>query len=150
MRDVLRDVSGNRPPLPGIFPDCVAPVVRNASVGTPELTVLCWSSASRAEASCCSRAFRERVPACWLAFSGMVCARRQPSARFLCRELDALDLSAHRGANSRKTMSEILRTADEIEHWLTAPPGEALKLQRPLPDNSLQVVAHEKRAIMFG
>jgi len=29
----LRDTTGNLPPLPGIFPDYLAPVVRNASDG---------------------------------------------------------------------------------------------------------------------
>ena len=35
----------------------------------------------------------------------------------------------------------ILRTAEEIEQWVTAPTDEALKLQRPLPDGALRVVA---------
>ena len=38
-------------------------------------------------------------------------------------------------------MPVILRTPAEIEQWMTAPIDEALKLQRPLPDNSLQIVA---------
>jgi len=37
-------------------------------------------------------------------------------------------------------MPVILRTADEIETWLTAPAAEALKLQAPLPDGSLRIV----------
>jgi putative SOS response-associated peptidase YedK len=32
----------------------------------------------------------------------------------------------------------------EIETWLTAPPAEAMKLQRPLPDDALRVVARGK------
>jgi putative SOS response-associated peptidase YedK len=35
----------------------------------------------------------------------------------------------------------ILTTTDEVETWMTAPPDEALELQRPLPDGSLQIVA---------
>jgi hypothetical protein len=31
--------------------------------------------------------------------------------------------------------------ADEVETWMTAPPDEALKRQRPLPDETLRVVA---------
>ena len=31
--------------------------------------------------------------------------------------------------------------ADVIETWITAPPTEALKLKRPLPGGSLQIVA---------
>jgi putative SOS response-associated peptidase YedK len=40
-----------------------------------------------------------------------------------------------------KTMPLILRTAEEIEIWLTAPEEDALKLKRPLPDDALKVVA---------
>ncbi len=40
-----------------------------------------------------------------------------------------------------KAMPVILTTQDEIETWLTAPPEEALKLQRPLPDDALRIVA---------
>src|SRR5258708_16470338 len=36
-----------------------------------------------------------------------------------------------------KAMPVILTRRDEIEAWLTAPVGEALKLQRPLPDGAL-------------
>jgi putative SOS response-associated peptidase YedK len=33
----------------------------------------------------------------------------------------------------------ILMTPDEVETWMTGPPDEALKLQRPLPDGSLRI-----------
>jgi putative SOS response-associated peptidase YedK len=38
-------------------------------------------------------------------------------------------------------MPVILTTPDEVEAWMTAPPDEAMKLQRPLPDGSLRIVA---------
>jgi putative SOS response-associated peptidase YedK len=38
-------------------------------------------------------------------------------------------------------MPVILTTPDEVETWMTAPPEEALKLQRPLPDGMLRIVA---------
>jgi putative SOS response-associated peptidase YedK len=38
-------------------------------------------------------------------------------------------------------MPVILRTPEQVETWMTAPPEEALKLQRPLPDGSLRIVA---------
>jgi putative SOS response-associated peptidase YedK len=38
-------------------------------------------------------------------------------------------------------MPVILTTPDEVETWMTAPPDEALKLQRPLPDRALRIVA---------
>ena len=34
----IRDVTGNLPPFPGIFPDYAAPIVRNAPDGVRELT----------------------------------------------------------------------------------------------------------------
>jgi putative SOS response-associated peptidase YedK len=38
----LRDTTGNLPPLPGIFPDYFAPVVRKAPDGVRELAMLRW------------------------------------------------------------------------------------------------------------
>jgi putative SOS response-associated peptidase YedK len=39
-------------------------------------------------------------------------------------------------------MPVILTTPEEVETWMTARADEALKLQRPLPDGSLRIVAH--------
>jgi putative SOS response-associated peptidase YedK len=41
-----------------------------------------------------------------------------------------------------KAMPVILRTPEEVDTWMTAPTAEALKLQRPLPDGMLRIVAH--------
>src|SRR5918993_3574802 len=38
----MRDTTGNLPPLPGIFPDQMAPVVRTARDGARELAMLRW------------------------------------------------------------------------------------------------------------
>jgi putative SOS response-associated peptidase YedK len=38
-------------------------------------------------------------------------------------------------------MPVILTTPDEVERWMTTPADEALKLQRPLPDGMLRIVA---------
>ena len=40
-----------------------------------------------------------------------------------------------------KAMPVILRTVEECDAWLTADPAEALKMQRPLPDDTLKIVA---------
>ncbi|MEJ6396043.1 SOS response-associated peptidase [Gymnodinialimonas sp. 2305UL16-5] len=39
-----------------------------------------------------------------------------------------------------KAMPVILRTHDEVDLWLTAPTEEALRLQRPLPDDALIMI----------
>jgi putative SOS response-associated peptidase YedK len=49
--------------------------------------------------------------------------------------------NAEVGAIHPKAMPVILTTPAEVETWMTAPPDEALKLQRPLPDGSLRIVA---------
>jgi putative SOS response-associated peptidase YedK len=38
----MRDTTGNMPPLPGIFPDYMAPIVRNAPDGVRELMMARW------------------------------------------------------------------------------------------------------------
>ena len=35
----------------------------------------------------------------------------------------------------------ILTAPQEVETWMTAVPDEALKLQRPVPDGALRIVA---------
>jgi putative SOS response-associated peptidase YedK len=42
----MRDVTGNWPPLPGVFPDYSAPIVRNAPDGTRELVLARWGMPS--------------------------------------------------------------------------------------------------------
>lgn len=38
----MRDTTGNLPPFPGVFPDYLAPVVRNAPDGVRELAMARW------------------------------------------------------------------------------------------------------------
>jgi putative SOS response-associated peptidase YedK len=38
----MRDDTGNMPPLPGIFPDYVAPIVRTGADGVRELVMARW------------------------------------------------------------------------------------------------------------
>ena len=44
-----------------------------------------------------------------------------------------------------KAMPVILTRPEEWRRWLTAPVAEALPLQRPLPDGTLQIVAEGVR-----
>ena len=44
-----------------------------------------------------------------------------------------------------KAMPAILTTPEECDAWLSAEPAEALKLQRPLPDELLKIVATGER-----
>lgn len=46
----MRDVTGNLPPLPGIFPDYTAPIVRNAPDGVRELAMVRWGMPSSKKA----------------------------------------------------------------------------------------------------
>jgi putative SOS response-associated peptidase YedK len=43
-------------------------------------------------------------------------------------------------------MPVILTTPEEYEVWLSAPADEALKLQRPLSDDMLEIVAEGSRS----
>ena len=45
-----------------------------------------------------------------------------------------------------KAMPVILTSEDEIEAWMSAPTQEALRLQRPLSDDALRIVARGERA----
>jgi putative SOS response-associated peptidase YedK len=49
--------------------------------------------------------------------------------------------NAEVGAIHPRAMPVILTTPDEVETWMTAPQDEALKLQRPLADGALRIVA---------
>lgn len=46
MARAIRDTAGNLPPLPGIFPDYPAPIVRNAADGVRELALVRWGMPS--------------------------------------------------------------------------------------------------------
>ncbi|SEF12142.1 Putative SOS response-associated peptidase YedK [Rhizobiales bacterium GAS191] len=190
----MRDGTGNMPPLPGIFPDYEAPVVRTGADGTRELVKARWGmpglqafgghpitnirnvksahwrpwlrSANRCLvpwASFCEYApTTPRKTPTWFAisddrplafFAGLWTiwhGKRGTKANpiegehqlfgFLTTEPNAEITPIH-----PKAMPVILTTAEEIETWLTAPVPEALKLQRPLPDGTLKIVARGEK-----
>jgi putative SOS response-associated peptidase YedK len=218
---VMRDVTGNLPTFPGIFPDYSAPIVRNAPDGVRELSTARWgmpssqfalmeSTKKRAakleakgkpvdlkellrlepdigttnirnltsthwqrwlgvESRCVVpfTSFSENEvmpdgsrPPVWFAFDeGRPLAffagiwTRWTSVRkvregettndlfaFLTTEPNAVVAPIH-----PKAMPVILMNAGEIETWLTAPAPEAMKLQRPLPDDALKIVARGEK-----
>jgi putative SOS response-associated peptidase YedK len=55
------------------------------------------------------------------------------------------DPSAEVRAIHPKAMPVILTTEAEFDTWLSAPPADALALQRPLPDGSLRIVGRDER-----
>ncbi len=42
----MRDTTGNLPPIPGVFPDYSAPIVRKVEKGVRELTLARWGMPS--------------------------------------------------------------------------------------------------------
>jgi putative SOS response-associated peptidase YedK len=192
----MLDRTGNLPPLPGIFPDYPAPIVRNTAEGR-ELTLARWGMPTPAkylvgrktdsgvtnirnpnawrkwlgpESRCVVpwTSFSENEhlpdgskPPAWFAldesrplafFAGIwtswTSVRKLKEGEVTADLFGFLttDPNAEVKAIHPKAMPVILRTAEEIDHWLTAPTAEALKLQRPLPDGSLIVVARGQKS----
>jgi putative SOS response-associated peptidase YedK len=190
----LRDITGNQPPLPGIFPDYMAPIVRN-NQGERELAMARWGMPSPVfalkgrnsdggitnvrnvksphwrrwlgiESRCLVpfNSFSENEvltdgsrPPVWFAFSedrplaffAGIWTPQWKSVRKVKEGETANDLFAFLttepnkevGAIHPKAMPVILMKSEDVETWMTAPADEALKLQRPLPDGTLNIVA---------
>lgn len=194
----MKDSTGNLPPMPGIFPDYEAPIVRNTSEGR-ELAMARWglptaqiylrgkkvdsgvtnvrNTASKhwrqwfgVEHRCVVpfTSFSEpekqpdgRKPPAWfafdesrpLAFFAGIWVPKWTSVRKLKEGETTNDLFAFLTCDPNadvapihpEAMPVILRTREEIDIWLTAPADEALKLNRPLPDGSLKVIARGEK-----
>lgn len=210
----MRDVTGNLPMLPGIFPDYMAPVVRNAQDGVRELAMLRWGMpssqlaqmeatkkrAAKLDAKGKPYDFKELLQMepdsgttnirntsskhwkrwlsvenrCLVPFTSFsefnkaaggevwfALDESRPLAVFAgiwvpkwtsVRKVKegettndlygflTTDPNAEVGAVHPKAMPVILTKPEEVERWMTAPPEDALKLQRPLPNGTLKVV----------
>ncbi|WP_425091095.1 SOS response-associated peptidase [Tropicimonas sp. S265A] len=193
----LNDSTGNLPSLPGIYPDQMAPVVRQKD-GGPELTMMRWgmpSPKSRLSASGRDPGLtniRNTASGHWrrwlgpenrcvvpftsfsepgvlpdmkkgpiwfaldesrpLAFFAGIWTRWTSIRKvkegettdnlygFLTTDANAVVKPIH-----PKAMPVILTNQDEVQTWLRAPKDEALRLQRPLRDDGLEIVARGGR-----
>ncbi len=193
----MADRTGNLPPLPGIFPDYQAPIVRNGAESR-ELVMARWGMPSPAFAlkgrnadpgitnvrnvkSPHWRRWLGRENRCVVPFTSFsenekladgktspvwfALGEDRPLAVFAgiwtpwtsvrkvkegetTNDLFAFlttDANAEVGAIHPKAMPVILTAPEEIERWMTAPPEDALQLQRPLPDQALKIVARGDR-----
>jgi putative SOS response-associated peptidase YedK len=190
----MRDTTGNLPTLPGIFPDYMAPVVRNAPDGVRELAMVRWGLPGPAAfggapitnirntksphwrrwlkpenrcvvpwtSFCEYAATKPKKTPTWFAFDdsrplavfagvwttwhGTRGTKAKPvegePQLFGFLTTDANDIV---GAVHPKAMPVVLRTQDDIDRWMTAPADEAIKMQRPLPDGALKIVATGER-----
>ena len=214
----MRDSTGNQPLFPGIFPDYLAPVVRNAPDGVRELTMCRWGmpSSQKAQLDAAKKraqkleakgksvnfdellrmepdsgttnirntsskhwkrwlgtehrcvvpftsfsefnkahggnvwfAFDETRPLAvfagiWTRWTSVRKVKEGETTNdlfgFLTTEPNDVVAPVH-----PKAMPVILTTEAEIETWMAAPAEEALKLQRPLPDGTLRIVATGER-----
>jgi putative SOS response-associated peptidase YedK len=192
VRDWFRtrhDRTGNLPLFPGIFPDQMAPIVRNESEGERELVIARWGMSGPAQyggapvtnirnvssphwRGWLSPPNRCLIPATsfceyedtkpkktptwfslgedrplfafaglWTTWRGVRGPKSAPVEGvhelfgFLTTEANAVVAPIH-----PKAMPVILTTTEEFDLWLEGETMEALKLQRPLPDDVLRIV----------
>lgn len=192
------DHTGNLPPMPEIFPDYAAPIVRNALDGR-ELALARWGMPTppqflgnrktdigvtnirntksphwrrwlgvenRCVVPWTSFSENEHLPdgtkpPVWfaldesrpLAFFAGIWTRWTSVRKLKEGEITSdlfgfltTDANAEVGAIHPKAMPVILRTPEEVDRWLSASAGEALTLQRPLPNSTLTILARGSKA----
>lgn len=194
----IRDLTSNQPPLPGVFPDYQAPIVRmengeriiaNARWGLPSPAFALKGrnydggvTNVRNMASSHWRRWLGPEYRCLVPFSSFSEPKEQPDGKKLpawfafdetrpiaffagiwvpqwksvrkVKEGETVNdlyafLTTEPNAEVKvvhpKAMPVILTMPDEWSTWLTASTPEALKLQRPLPDGALKIVAEGER-----
>jgi putative SOS response-associated peptidase YedK len=193
----MRDRTGNMPPLPSIFPDYFAPIVRNHPEGR-ELMMARWGMPSPVfalkgknsdpgvtnvrnvtsphwrrwlgiESRCVVpwTSFSENEvlpdgsrPPIWFAFdktrplaffagiwTRWISVRKVKEGETTNDIFAFLTTEPNREVRAihPKAMPVILTTREKIDLWMNAPAADALKLQHPLPDDALKIIARGEK-----